>query len=97
MNLEPLYSPVSDSVSREVFSIYNCSGCGIGYTSPQPNDLKNYYDRSYYCNRHGFTEKYCIKRRAKIVFSEIKNARRKSLLDIGCGDGSFIKSMKTIG
>ncbi len=97
MNLEPLYSPVSDSVSMEVFSIYNCSGCGLGYTTPQPNDLKKYYDRSYYGNRHGFTEKYCIKRRSKIVSSTIKNGKGKKLLDIGCGDGSFIKSLKTTG
>lgn len=97
ISLKPLYNRVHDNVSGEEFAIYSCSGCGLGYTIPQPHDLKKYYDISYYGNRHGFTEEYCIKRRSRIVFSAIKNVKDKRLLDIGCGDGSFIKSMKAIG
>lgn len=95
--LKPFYSFICDYISGHEFAIYKCIECDLGHTVPQPADLKKYYDKTYYGNRHGFTEKHCIRRRSRIVFSIIKNGKGKRLLDIGCGDGSFIKSLKSIG
>lgn len=92
-----LYENVKDTFSGDVFSILRCTGCGLYQTSPVPDSLKEYYDTTYYGNRHGFTGQYCIKRRARIVFSAMNNKKILRLLDIGCGDGSFIRYMKQQG
>lgn len=91
------YDRVIDIATDEGFGILRCTGCGIGHTNPVPENLKKYYDGTYYGNRHGFTERYCIKRRAGVVFSALKNIKGNRLLDIGCGDGSFIRYMKHKG
>ncbi|MGO9148022.1 MAG: class I SAM-dependent methyltransferase [Desulfomonilia bacterium] len=91
------YSKVRDTITNEKFTIYKCVECGIGHTIPQPKNLIQYYDKTYYGNRHGFTEDYCIKRRKKIVFSAMKDLDGKRLLDIGCGDGSFLLALKKSG
>ena len=91
------YSKVQDTMTNENFVIYKCSRCGIGQTFPQPKNLMPYYDNSYYGNRHGFTENHCIKRRIKIVLSATKDRDGDRLLDIGCGDGSFIRAIKDAG
>lgn len=96
-NLIPVYKEVQDTITNKTFSILKCSGCGLGHTSPVPENMKDFYEKTYYGNRHGFTEKYCIKRRAGIVFSALKQIKGKRLLDIGCGDGSFIRYMKLNG
>lgn len=92
-----LYENVRDTFSCDAFSILRCTGCGLDQTFPVPDNLKDYYDTIYYGNRHGFTEQYCIKRRAGIVFSALDNKKADRLLDIGCGDGSFIRYMKQKG
>ncbi len=92
-----LYDRVHDTVTDEKFAIFRCDECGLGHTLPEPEDLKKYYDRTYYGNRHGFTEKYCLKRRSAIVFSTFNGLRGKRVLDIGCGDGTFIRHLKNMG
>ncbi len=56
-----------------------------------------YYDKSYYGNRHGFTESYCMGRRMRLVFLATKDSNGNRLLDIGCGDGSFLKAINRSG
>lgn len=88
---------VKDTATNEEFAIYKCSGCGAGHTLPQPKDLTRYYAKAYYGNRHGFTEKHCIERRLKLVLSATKGLNGRRLLDIGCGEGSFLLAMKKAG
>ncbi|MGB6873383.1 MAG: class I SAM-dependent methyltransferase [Dehalococcoidia bacterium] len=91
------YSKVQDPITNEIFAIFKCTKCGLGHTLPHPENLKKYYDKTYYGNRHGFTQDYCIKRRTKLVFWGLKDSDGKRLLDIGCGDGSFLRAIKESG
>ena len=91
------FSMVQDPMTNECFAIYKCSECGLGHTFPQPESLMKYYDKSYYGSRHGLTESYCIKRRMRLVSSAMKDRNGNRLLDIGCGDGSFLLAIKHSG
>lgn len=83
---------VRDPQSLETFDILACRGCGLGHTSPIPRDLGAYYGADYYGNRHGFTNKVCLARRLRTL-----GTRGGSLLDLGCGDGSFLVAAKKAG
>ena len=88
---------VRDPLTGESFSICKCTQCGLGHTVPQPEDLGPYYGSGYYGNRHGFTLRHCIKRRLRFVASSMPRRTGKRLLDIGCGDGSFLVAAKEAG
>lgn len=95
--LVPYYSSVCDSLTSERFAIYRCNQCGLGKTEPQPKDLGLYYLPMYYGNRHGFTLNHCIRRRLGFVMSVFPEVTGRRLLDIGCGDGSFLLAAKNVG
>ncbi len=90
--LEPALAGIRDADSGEDFSVATCAKCGLGKTLPVPQDLGRYYSAAYYGNRHGFTRQYCNQRRLRWInrFTPVTTQRR--LLDIGCGDGSFIEA-----
>jgi SAM-dependent methyltransferase len=90
------FETVLDPQSRETFSIVECRECGLGHTSPQPSDLGPYYGAGYHGGRHGFTARYCISRRLGFLASQ-PGSSNKRLLDIGCGDGSFLAAAKGEG
>lgn len=95
--LAPYFLNVRDPLTNEIFSIERCVRCGLGHTLPQPEDLAPYYASEYYGNRHSFTLRMCIKRRLGFLASEIWPEAGKKLLDIGCGDGSFLLAAKEKG
>jgi 2-polyprenyl-3-methyl-5-hydroxy-6-metoxy-1,4-benzoquinol methylase len=81
---------VRDPQSLEAFDIQSCATCGLGHTSPIPEDLGAYYGDVYYGKRHSFTDRYCLARRLRILGSSTSS--KGSLLDIGCGDGNFLNA-----
>ena len=81
---------VRDPQSLEAFEIRSCSACGLGHTSPIPDDLGAYYGEAYYGKRHSFTDRYCLARRLRILAGA--TPRAGGLLDIGCGDGNFLSA-----
>lgn len=87
--LTPHLHKVEDAITRERFDILRCPRCGLGHTLPQPGDLSPYY-RDYHVGRHGFTAAYCANRRRKLVRRVAGDGRGKRLLDVGCGDGTFL-------
>ena len=88
--LAPRFESVVDPQTREVFAIDVCTGCGLGHTTPQPEDLGRYYGATYHGGRHGFTARYCMARRIRLVRDAAGAASGRRLLDVGCGDGSFL-------
>lgn len=95
------YMEVKDnSISKEVFTIKQCSSCGLRITSPRPEDqdLGRYYESEDYIS-HSDTNKgfinflyqkvksITLKKKEKLI-SSFKT--EKSILDIGCGTGDFI-------
>ena len=63
--------------------------------TPQPADLSRYYGRQYYGERHGFTKNFRMDSRWDLVTTSANvstiGAASKRILDVGCGDGSFLR------
>lgn len=96
--LHKRYESVLDPQTYQQFAIHGCSNCGMGHTSPQPPSLDVYYGKAYYGNRHGFTKRFCMRRRVALLnqahrpilpSADFSHGRR--LLDVGCGDGAFLR------
>lgn len=91
------FPDVRDPLTNELFAVYKCKRCGLGLTFPRPHDLSKYYGLQYYGNRHGFTLHRSIKRRLGFVASAVGSESGRWLLDVGCGDGSFLLAAKHVG
>lgn len=97
--LVPRFERVVDPQSLETFAIKVCPSCGLGHTTPQPANLGDYYGKAYYGNRHSFTKRLCMRRRVQLLDQATQAAGdpRGALLDIGCGDGSFLREAQSHG
>jgi SAM-dependent methyltransferase len=86
---------VTDPMTGMCFSVVWCGDEGLGKTEPQPQDLAPFYPVAYYGGRHGATAGFCLHRR----LTWIDNGGQKGLrlLDVGCGDGSFLLVAKAQG
>jgi 2-polyprenyl-3-methyl-5-hydroxy-6-metoxy-1,4-benzoquinol methylase len=96
--LKSRFAEVADSQTGETFSILACDDCGLAQTSPVPDDL-NFYYADYHGGRHGATANFCAARRVRWLersVAENVNPPRK-VLDIGCGEGTFLQSAKRRG
>jgi SAM-dependent methyltransferase len=95
--LKTRFDHIRDHVTNESFAIMTCTKCGLGHTTPMPADLSKYY-YNYYGNRHGITSKMC-RRRSLGFIERMKNKSTggNRLLDVGCGDGSFLLAARDAG
>ncbi len=94
----PRFPRVLDPITGETFAIHVCSTCGLGHTVPQPADLSPYYGPVYHGSRHGFTARHCTERRLGFLAAAVQAAGPgRKLLDIGCGDGSFLLAVRDAG
>lgn len=91
------FPAVCEPRSKEVFSIYACPGCDLGHTIPTPKELGRYYDSRYHGGRHGATAAYCSRRRLGWITRLVPPAPGRKLLDIGCGDGTFLLHARAAG
>lgn len=96
-------------VSDESFVIMECNDCSLRFTSPIPDskEIVNYYLSDDYISHTGvgnsiINQIYKIvqfftlhsKKKKVIIFSQNNSG---SILDIGCGTGKFLKTMKQSG
>ncbi|HEX9576403.1 MAG TPA: class I SAM-dependent methyltransferase, partial [Myxococcales bacterium] len=88
------YSRVEDPHTRERFAVLGCAPCGLGHTSPVPEDLSPYYGGGYHGGRHGLTHALCLWRRVRLLD---RFGGRGAVLDVGCGDGSFLAAARGRG
>ena len=89
---------------RETFSFVQCDGCCVYSLFPAPDDatLMRYYNKEYYGNSPlkfagpiAPVINIFQTERAKRVASLVRRGGR--ILDIGCGNGGFLKEMKRLG
>ena len=87
------------------FNLVKCNVCGLVYINPRPTiqEMRKYYPKYYHVSASGIVEvtdenkveMYPIfKDRARAISAFKKNGR---ILDVGCGDGYFLKRMKDKG
>lgn len=93
--LQPRLARVEDPQTRESFAILACAECGLGHTAPVPADLGPYYGPAYYGGRHGMTHALCLRRRTRWLLRF--GGARGAVLDVGCGDGSFLEAARRRG
>jgi len=94
--LRPHLPAVRDSQTGDVFSILKCRRCGLGHTVPLPSDMSKYY-RDYHGGRRAFADWYCTGRRIRLLHKLVGVSRGRRLLDIGCGEGTFLLAAKAEG
>ena len=88
---------VRDPQSGELFGVVRCSSCELGITVPAPEDLEPYYGERYYGGRHWITRRYCAWRRMRVITQTTRGTAPTTLVDIGCGDGSFLLEARQAG
>jgi SAM-dependent methyltransferase len=86
-----------DPQSGETFGVLRCSRCQLGVTVPAPEDLEPYYGERYYGGRHWITRRYCLWRRMRVIEQTTRGTPPGTLVDIGCGDGSFLLEARRAG
>jgi len=64
---------------------------------PKPADISSHYGERYYGKRHWITSAYCTWRRLRVVRLTLGKLRQPSILDIGCGDATFLRAAQARG
>ena len=104
--LKKVYATKDYLVSGEIFDIVECSSCRLRLTSPFPDKDKigSYYESDEYISHAEETKglldsiynmvlSYMLGRKSNLV-EKSAGKKQGSILDIGCGAGHFLKTMK---
>jgi SAM-dependent methyltransferase len=94
--LESYLRGVSDAVTGLQFNVLKCPACGMGITDPAPHRLQPHY-AGYHGQRHGLTARLCDRRRIALVTKMTGPGVGRRLLDIGCGEGTFLLAARKRG
>lgn len=95
-DLRPIFV-AQDYITKERFQIIRCARCLLVKTNPEPEDLKKYYPSSYYKNRRSFFESITNRIRLDKVGRINRWDKGSRIIDIGCGRGYFLYSLKGRG
>lgn len=83
------------------YHVDRCTGCGVAFTNPQPVD-EDLVVR--YVHADSYDPQVCPRSvRGLLALDAVKSLdpdvrhRRGTLLDVGCGEGSFLDAMRALG
>ena len=95
----PFLRSMTDTLTQEKFAIDRCDACGFLATQPlpTPHEIGRYYPARYRGNRHGFTGGLRNWLRRRAVERLFPPGFRGRLLDVGCGNGEFLRTMQAAG
>ncbi len=104
-----LFAAEDYTVSHEKFSVCECSNCTLLFTQniPSQNEIGKYYASENYIS-HSDTQSGIVNRLYHLVRKKTLNGKLQliqketskhtgKILDIGCGTGAFLHTMKTAG
>lgn len=87
-------------LTTQKFQLVQCLGCGLIYLNPRllKSQINKFYPEKYYDSKFSFLEK-AVNNFFLISDSRILRKIKKTgrLLDLGCGKGDFLLSMKNLG
>lgn len=85
-----------DYISGDSFQVFKCLDCGVGYTYPHPSDMEKYYPNKYRQYNIWVLKTMQIVYRFRI-YKWIRNMKPGSALEIGCGDGIVLDTLRRSG
>ena len=108
-NISPLLTVKDHTVTGNEFVIWQCQQCTVRFTQDVPSEDKigEYYKAEEYIS-HTDTSKglinklykkvrqFTLKQKSSLIISET-GIKQGSILDLGCGTGSFVDVMKEKG
>lgn len=108
-SIQPALKATDHTVSQEEFSIWHCNTCTARFTQDVPgqDDIGSYYASADYIS-HSDTKEGIINNLYHLVRKQTVASKRKlvtkesgvdkgEILDIGCGTGAFLYTMKKAG
>ena len=108
-NIAPQLTTKDYTVSQKEFVVWHCSNCTARFTQdvPEQNEIGVYYQSDNYIShsdtKKGFintlyhaVRKRTLNKKKQLVIAEV-GMLKGEILDIGCGTGAFLHTMKTAG
>src|SRR5688572_30196031 len=108
-SINPLLTVKDYTVSKEEFVIWQCGACTLRFTQdvPDAESIGAYYQSEDYISHTNTSKglvnqlyqrvrKLTLEQKAKLI-QEVTGLTKGSLLDVGCGIGAFVHTMKTKG
>lgn len=91
--------PSIDFISKKKFKIYRCKKCHIDFPVPRPSKIDKFYPKNYrdYNQLIKFIFNVFYKKKALSFIKLFKNNKKKTILEIGCGNGFLLKIFKLNG
>ncbi|GAB2815076.1 class I SAM-dependent methyltransferase [Ferruginibacter profundus] len=108
-NIAPVLTAKDYTVSQKEFAVWHCSACTARFTQdvPEQNAIGPYYQSDNYIShsdtKKGFVNtlyhavrKRTLNKKKELIIDQV-GMTKGEILDIGCGTGAFLNTMKTAG